>query len=84
LIDGKKIGMDTLSPTALSRMIAEGVAAEVKRTVRCDVHRGAPEIAIFHAEPEGLEYAITGCCDGVRKKARAAIDDLLGSGIAAA
>lgn len=70
-------------PTAISRMIAEGVAAEVTRTVRCEVHDEPPAIAIVQAEPDGLEYAISGCCDALRKHARAAVDGLLGNGIAA-
>jgi hypothetical protein len=71
---------DVLSPAAISRMIAEGIAAEVNRSVRCDAHAATPTVTIVRAEPDGLEYAITGCCDDLRKKARQAIDDLLGSG----
>ncbi len=74
--------MNEQSPATISRMIAEGVAAEVTRTVRCDEHGAQPSIAIVHSEPDGLEYAISGCCEPLRKRARGAIDDLLGSGIA--
>ena len=70
----------SLSPAAISRMIARGVASEVERTVYCDAHDAAPAIAVVGATPDGVEYAITGCCDRLRKKARKAIDDLLGSG----
>lgn len=80
---GKNVDMNTLNPAALSRMIAEGVAAEVVRTVRCDEHGTAPAISISQAEAEGLEFAITGCCDALRKKARGATDNLLGTGIPA-
>jgi hypothetical protein len=73
---------ETMNPDAISRMIAEGVAAEVTRTVRCDAHSEKPAITIVHAEPEGLEYAISGCCEELRKKTRSAIDALLGSGLA--
>jgi hypothetical protein len=64
-------------------MIAQGVAAEVTRSVRCGVHGRAPRIAIVQAEADGLEYAIGGCCDDLRKRARRAIDELLGTGVAA-
>jgi hypothetical protein len=72
---------ERMSPAAISRMIAQGVADEVTLTVRCDVHGEQPTVAIVHAEPEGLEYAISGCCDDLRKKTRSAIDELLGSGV---
>lgn len=72
---------ERMSPAAISRMIAQGVADEVTRTVRCDAHGEQPTVAIVHAEPEGLEYAISGCCDDLRKKTRSAIDELLGSGV---
>ena len=68
-----------MSPEAISRMIAEGVAAEVTRSIRCETHGAKPMVTIVHAEPNGLEYAISGCCDDLRKKTRAAIDDLLGA-----
>ena len=71
-----------MSPGAISRMIAENVAAEVARSVRCEDHDAAPTIAIVQAEPDGLEYAISGCCEPLRKRTRSAIDALLGSGIA--
>ena len=80
---GKLYGMVDPGPTAISRMIAEGVAAEVTRSVRCEEHDAHPTIVIVKAEPDGLEYAISGCCDALRKRTRGAIDDLLGSGIAA-
>ena len=67
------------SPAQISRMIAEGVAAEVTRTVRCDAHGEAPAVTIVAAEADGLEYAISGCCDALRKKARAAVDGMLGA-----
>lgn len=70
---------EVMSPEAISRMIAEGVAAEVTRSVRCAMHGRKPAVTIVHAEPNGLEYAISGCCDDLRKKARRAIDDLLGA-----
>ncbi len=72
-----------MSPEAISRMIAEGVAAEVTRTVRCKLHQSTPTVTIVQAEPDGLEYAVSGCCDDLRKQARTAIDDLLGSGTTA-
>lgn len=76
--------MKEMSPAAISRMIAQGVAAEVTRSVSCGIHGRAPTITIVQAEAEGLEYAISGCCDNLRKRTRQAIDDLLGSSVAAA
>lgn len=70
-----------MSPTAISRMIAQGVAAEVTRSMRCPIHGGAPRITIVQAEADGLEYAISGCCADLRKRTRQAIDDLLGSSV---
>jgi hypothetical protein len=70
---------ERISPEAISRMIAEGVAAEVARTIRCATHGAKPLVAIVHAEPNGLEYAISGCCNDLRKETRRAIDDLLGA-----
>ena len=75
--------MENVSTATISRMIAEGVAAEVTRTVRCEEHGQKPTIAIVQTEPDGLEYAISGCCDALRKNARQGVDDLLGSGVAA-
>ncbi len=75
--------VDGMSAEAISRMIAEGVAAEVMRTVRCKLHQSTPTVTIVQAQPEGLEYAVSGCCDGLRKRTRKAIDDLLGRGFAA-
>jgi hypothetical protein len=75
--------MENVSATAISRMIARGVAAEITRTVRCEAHGERPHIAIVQAEADGLEFAISGCCDALRKKARGGVDELLGSGIAA-
>lgn len=72
---------EAMSPAEISRMIADNIAAEVARTVRCDAHGERPAITIVHAEPDGLEYAITGCCEDLRKKARSSIDGLLGSGV---
>ncbi len=70
-----------LSPAAISRMIARGVAAEAERTIRCQAHAGAhPTITIVHASSDGLEFAIAGCCDSLRKRTRSSIDALLGSG----
>jgi hypothetical protein len=75
--------MREMSPAAISRMIAEGVAAEVTRAMRCGIHGRAPKIGILRAEADGLEYAISGCCEDLRKRTRQAVDDLLGRGIAA-
>ncbi|MBV8499860.1 MAG: hypothetical protein JO003_11470 [Candidatus Eremiobacteraeota bacterium] len=72
-----------MSPERISRMIADGVAAEAMRTVDCKVHHGKPTVTVVQAEPDGMEYAIAGCCDDLRKRTRKAIDDLLGSGLAA-
>lgn len=72
-----------MRPERISRMIAEGVGAEAMRTVDCKLHHGKPTVTIVQAEPEGLEYAISGCCDDLRKRTRNAIDDLLGSGLTA-
>jgi hypothetical protein len=71
-----------MSPEAISRMIAQGVAAEVTRTIRCRLHQSTPTVTIVQAEPDGLEYAVSGCCDDLRKQTRKAIDDLLGNGLA--
>ena len=71
---------ESISPERISRMIAEGVAAEIMRTVDCKLHHSTPAITIVQAEADGLEYAISGCCDDLRKRTRAAIDELLGSG----
>jgi hypothetical protein len=71
-----------MTPAAISRMIAQGVAAEMTRSIRCEVHGAAPAITIVQAEADGLEYAISGCCDDLRKRTRLAIDDLLGSSVA--
>ncbi|MGC1760561.1 MAG: hypothetical protein WA742_14515 [Candidatus Cybelea sp.] len=73
--------MKQMSPTAISRMIAQGIAAEMTRSVRCEAHDAAPTITIVQAEADGLEYAISGCCDDLRKRTRQAIDDLLGSNV---
>lgn len=75
--------VEGMSPKSISRMIAEGVAAEVMRTVDCKLHHGKPTVTIVQAEPDGMEYAISGCCDDLRKRTRRAIDDLLGCGLAA-
>lgn len=73
--------MKQMSPAEISQMIAQGVAAEVVRSMRCPIHAGAPTIAIVQAEADGLEYAISGCCADLRKRTRQAIDDLLGSSV---
>jgi hypothetical protein len=72
-----------MSPERISRMIAEGIASEIMRTVDCKLHHGKPIVTIVQAEADGLEYAISGCCDDLRKRTRRAIDDLLGCGLAA-
>ncbi len=72
-----------VSSKRISRMIAQGVATEIMRTVDCKLHGCKPTVTIVQAEADGLEYAISGCCDDLRKRTRRAIDDLLGWGVAA-
>lgn len=74
-IDGKSVRPDQVA-SALKRAVmkrAKGSIAARIRVVRCPKHGSTPTVVCQGRSPESMSFKVSGCCDELLAKVKAAL-----------